>query len=85
VRSDGYCSIETDLAIAMTHILLAAENEGVASCWISNFDLPLLRKILNLRENERVYSMTPLGYPKADYQKKKIKERKELKDIVIWL
>jgi len=85
VRSDGYCSIETDLAIAMTHILLAAENEGIASCWISNFDLPLLRKILNLRENERVYSMTPLGYPKADYQKKKIKERKELKDIIVWL
>jgi nitroreductase len=84
VRSDGYCSIETDLAIAMTHILLAAENEGVGSCWISNFNLDFLRQILKLRENERVYSMTPLGYPKAGYQKKK-KERKDLKDLIVWL
>ncbi|MGE5810523.1 MAG: nitroreductase family protein [Ignavibacteria bacterium] len=83
--SDGYCSIETDLAIAMTHILLAAENEGVASCWISNFNLKLLKEILNLSDNERVYSMTPLGYPKPDFQKKEFKERKELEDIVIWL
>ena len=85
VRSiDGYCSIETDLAIAMTHILLAAENEGVASCWISNFDPRLLRQVLNLQENETIYSMTPLGYPKAGYQKKN-KERKDLKDLVAWL
>ncbi|HSR17372.1 MAG TPA: nitroreductase family protein, partial [Ignavibacteriaceae bacterium] len=83
--SDGYCSIETDLAIAMTHILLAAENEGVASCWISNFNLKLLEEILNLSENDRVYSMTPLGYPKPDFHKKGIKERKKLKDIVNWL
>ncbi|HVO74946.1 MAG TPA: nitroreductase family protein [Ignavibacteriaceae bacterium] len=83
--SDGYCSIETDLAIAMTHILLAAENEGVASCWISNFNLKLLREILDLGKDERVYSMTPLGYPKPGFHKKGIKERKELKDIIEWL
>lgn len=83
--SDGYCSIETDLAIAMTHILLAAENEGVASCWISNFNLNLLKDILDLKENERVYSMTPLGYPSSDFRKKGIKERKDLKDILVWL
>ena len=83
--SDGYCSIETDLAIAMTHILLAAENEGVGACWISNFNLNLLRDALNLQENEKVYAITPLGYPKTGYQRKGKKERKKLDDIAVWL
>ena len=83
--SDGYCSIETDLAIAMTHILLAAENEGVAACWISHFNLNLLRRVLNLQENEKVYSITPLGYTKTGYQKKGMKDRKKLNDIAVWL
>jgi nitroreductase len=86
VRSlDGYCSIETDLAIAMTHILLAAENEGVGACWISHFNLNLLRRVLNLQESEKVYSIMPLGYPQMGYQKKGIKDRKKLNDITIWL
>jgi nitroreductase len=33
IRSyDGYNSIESDLAIAMDHIILAAENENVGTC-----------------------------------------------------
>ena len=83
--SDGYCSIETDLAIAMTHILLSAENEGVAACWISHFNLNLLRRALNLLENEKVYSIMPLGYPKPGYRKKEMKDRKRLNDIAVWL
>ena len=31
---DNYNSIETDLTIAMDHMILAAENEGVGSCII---------------------------------------------------
>ncbi len=84
-RSDGYCSIETDLAIAMTCILLAAANEGVASCWISNFDLPLLREALDLSDDEVVYAITPLGYPKDDYKPKSGKDRKSLSELVRWL
>ena len=39
VRSfDGYNSIETDIAIAFTHLMLAAENEGVGTCWIEAYD-----------------------------------------------
>ena len=49
---DGYNSVETDAAIAMTHIILAAENEGVASCWIAAFDPELLSKALDLTENQ---------------------------------
>jgi nitroreductase len=82
---DGYNSIETDLAIAMTHLIMAAENEGVATCWIAHFDPALLRKTLELTDNEEVFSMTPLGYPKEDFRKLMKKNRKDLDEIVEFL
>jgi nitroreductase len=86
VRSfDGYNSIETDLAIAMTHILLAAENEGVGACWIENYNPLLLRDALKIPENQVIYGITPLGYTKSDYKKSGIKKRKSLEDIVEFL
>lgn len=86
VRSiDGYCSVETDAAIAMTHILLAAANEGVGSCWISNFNPGIVRSALELNENEIPYALTPLGYPEPTWEPKTAKERKSLEEIVRWL
>jgi len=82
---DGYNSVETDVAIAMTHIILAAENEGVGTCWIAAFDPALLKEALNISENQLVFGITPLGYPKPGYQKTLIKKRKSLEEIVEFL
>ncbi len=81
-KYDGYNSIETDLTVAMCHLILAAENEGVATCWIEAFRPDLLRDALNLKENERVFAMTPLGYPKDGFTRKNNKQRKPLDEIV---
>lgn len=81
-KYDGYNSLETDLAIAMCHLILAAENEGVATCWIEAFQPNLLREALGLKENQRVFAMTPLGYPKEGFTKKNNKQRKPLTEIV---
>lgn len=83
-RFDQYCFLETDLAIAMDHLVLAATNEGVATCWISNFKPDILQTALNLKDHERVFAITPLGYPKLDFERKKEKERKKLEEIVEW-
>jgi nitroreductase len=83
--SDGYNSVETDVAIAMTHIILAAENEGLGACWIANFDNVLLREILHLTDDEIVYCITPLGYQKEGFKKGSGKVRKPLGDIVEYL
>ena len=80
---DGYNSIETDLTIAMDHLILAAENEGIGTCWIEAYDPEKLRKALNLSENEKVFSITPLGYPVDGYEKGE-KKRKPLDEIVDW-
>lgn len=81
-KDDGYNSLETDLAIAMCHLILAAENEGVATCWIEAFQPNLLREALGLKENQRVFAITPLGYPKEGFTKKNNKQRKPLAEIV---
>jgi nitroreductase len=84
-RQDGWSSIETDLAIAMDHLVLAAENESVGACWIAAFDLAGLRSALGLSSEERVYAITPLGYPKPGYAKKAQKQRKEFDEVVKFL
>ena len=81
-KSDGYNSLETDLTIAMDHMILAAENEGVATCWIAAFKPEVLRKSLQLKETEEVFAITPLGYPKVGFKKEGNKQRKMLKEIV---
>ncbi len=79
---DGYNSIETDLAIAMDHMILAAESEGVGACWIIAFDYEKLSKAIGLKENEVIYCITPLGYPKDGYQKHGNKIRKSWDEVV---
>jgi len=86
IRSyDGYNSIETDVAIAMTHIILAAENEGIGTCWIAHYNPVILREALNLDDNHVVFSMTPLGYQKPGYTRALNKKRKPLDEIAEFL
>ena len=82
---DGYNSVETDVAIALTHIILAAENEGVGTCWIAAFNPQLLKDAINPGENQQIYAITPLGYPKPGFKKSMIKKRKSLEDIAEFL
>ena len=86
VRSfDGYNSIETDIAIAMTHLILAAENEGVGACWVAAYDPAILNEVLNLDVNQIIFSIMPLGYSKPGFKKNSLKRRKPLSDIVEYL
>jgi nitroreductase len=84
-QKDGYNSLETDLTIAMDHMILAAEYEGVGTCWVGAYDPFMLREVLELKENEIIYSITPLGYPKEGFTKKGDKKRKTLEEVVIFL
>jgi nitroreductase len=84
-KYDGYNSIETDLAIAMTHIILAAENEGIGACWVEAYNPFMLREALDLADNCVVFGITPLGYQRVGFRKAMIKNRKKLSDIVEYL
>ena len=51
-----------DATIVATHMILAAADEGVDSCWINFFDPEKLAKELGLPENEEVLMILDLGY-----------------------
>jgi nitroreductase len=68
-----------DVAIAMDHLILAAADLGLGTCWIADFDPLVVREILNLPEGVEPIVMTPLGYP-ADQSKPK--QRKALAELV---
>ncbi|MCF8364253.1 MAG: nitroreductase family protein [Bacteroidales bacterium] len=83
--SDGYNSLETDLAIAMTHLVLAAEAEGVGTCWIAAFNADELKKSGLFEKDEHIFAMTPLGYPNEGFKKNGLKNRKLLREVVVYL
>lgn len=57
-----------DATIVATHMILAAANEGVDSCWINFFDPEMMKKELELPQNEEVLMLLDLGYGKEGTQ-----------------
>ncbi len=51
-----------DASIVATHMILAAANAGVDSCWLNFFDPEAAAKELGLPENEEVLMLLDLGY-----------------------
>ena len=51
-----------DASIVATHLMLAAADEGVNSCWLNFFDPEALAKDLGLPENEEILMLLDLGY-----------------------
>jgi nitroreductase len=79
---DGKSSLEVDLTIAMDHIILAAEAEGVGSCWIMAYDFHIVREALKLQNDEYISCITPLGYPPEGYQKREMPPKKTFQELV---
>ena len=51
-----------DASIVATHMILAAEDEGVDSCWVNFFDPDKAAEALGLPENEEILMLMDLGY-----------------------
>ena len=57
---------EEDASIVATHMMLAATNAGVDSCWLNFFDPEAVAKTLHLPENEQVLMLLDLGHAAPD-------------------
>ena len=64
-RYDGKNGAEVDAAIVATYLMLAAENEGLATLWVGSFDPALLRDILPGTDGYELVAMINVGYPAA--------------------
>ena len=76
---DKFDSALVDITIAFDHLILAAANEGLGTCWIAAFNPVPAEKILKTPSNIKIAIMTPLGFPATDPA---ARPRKELKEIV---
>ena len=67
-----------DATIVATHMILAAADEGVDSCWVNFFDPEKLEAALGLPENEEILMVMDLGYaaegagPLANHNSRKV-------------
>ncbi|MDO8720916.1 MAG: nitroreductase family protein [Syntrophales bacterium] len=78
-RMDNKNYNEVDAAIAMDHLILAATDLGLGTCWVAAFDPAATREILQLPEGVEPIAFTPIGYP-ADQPKEK--KRKDLSELI---
>jgi len=79
VRSDGLDYTYIDVAIAMDHLILAATDVGLGTCWIASFNAQAVKEFLNLPNGINPVLATPLGYSDTTPPQK---ERKPLSDLV---
>jgi nitroreductase len=79
IRRDGKSFLDVDVAIVMDHLILAAMNEGLGTCWVGNFDVEAAREVLGLPDDVEPIAFTPLGYPGDQPRTKK---RRPLSDLV---
>ncbi len=68
-----------DTAIAVTHILLEVDNQGLGACWCGAFKQEGIRPVLGIPEDKFVLAVIPVGYPGETPRNK---PRKDLEAII---
>ena len=78
--SPNWCA--NDLGIALEHIVLAATNLGLGTCWMGQTGREeMIMNLLDVPGNFKVVAVIPVGVPD---ETPVAKERKSLEDIVSW-
>lgn len=83
---EGIHSGIEDVSIVATHIMLAATEQGLDTCWCNYFANSKLEELFELPENEKSVLIMPIGY--ADENVKPApghEQKKELSDVVKYL
>lgn len=72
-----------DVSIAADHMMLAAWNIGIGSCWVNYFKPSEVKAAFSLPENETPVLLMTLGYPADDAKPMKLHcESKDMTEIV---
>lgn len=71
-----------DVAIALTHLTLAARAEGLGTCWIGAFSHDSVHRLLRVPKTHRVVMLTPLGYPADAHAFHDEFKRKKMTEII---
>jgi nitroreductase len=83
----GHENYLVDVSIAMTHMTLAATEQGIGTCWVGWYGESKLQKVLKLPRRYKIVALLVLGYPAGASTEEAMggipaRPRKDLSDIV---
>ncbi len=82
---DGALSSPVDAAIVATHLMLAAWNEGVGSCWVMHFDPEKMRAAFNIPKDIEPAALIVMGYAAEDAKPLDLHfETRPISDVVFY-
>ncbi len=81
IMTCGVPSYAVDLAIAIEHVVLAAVDEGLGTCWIGAFSQENVRRIIDIPDKYKVVTVIPIGYPAGETA---TKPRKPIEEVVCY-
>ena len=73
---------DIDVAIAVDHLMLAATEQGLGTCWICNFEAEKCCDLFNAPDNLEAIALIPIGYPVI--APKSAKKRAPIDQLVHW-
>lgn len=77
----GEEALKQALENVLEHLILAAYHEGVATCWIADFEPEALRAALGLEKRQEILAFTPLGYARSSTVSRGFRHHRALKRI----
>jgi len=84
-NKDGKEYYLLDMGISMEHLILAAAEQGLGTCWIGGgFDETIVKEALGIPQEIRVVALTPLGYPDAVTEPRPRKTIEEITSKNYW-
>jgi len=79
----GARSLETDVTIAATQMMLEAQAQGLGSLWVGYADPAKLKAELELPEELTIYGFLDIGYPAPDCKPAPLhSQRRVMEDMV---
>ena len=81
-----------DVSVAFEHLILAATDKGLGTCWIGEFSDKKIKELLEIPPRIKVLAISPVGYPKehesigSKTRKTFVRstKRKSLQEITHW-
>lgn len=79
---DGRSHADVDAAIVMDHMVLAAADLGLGTCWIAAFDPAAAREVLGVPPEGEPMLFSPLGYAADDAPGERHLQRRAIEELV---
>jgi nitroreductase len=79
VMSCGQKAYPIDISIALTHMMLRAEDLGLGTCWLGAFNERRVKELLRIPNKVRIVALLTLGYSRFQPHPK---NRKPLDEVI---